>query len=140
MPELPMQRIRRSALSRLLMSLAICCLSAATTPAQEPAAEKPEASQPEKLSNTLRWTTASEVDNFGFDVYRADQEAGPFARLTQEPIPGAGTTDVPTNYAYVDDTIEPDREYFYYVESIAMDGRREHFTPVVRVGPKRRPQ
>ncbi len=98
------------------------------------------AEEPAKLANTLRWTTASEVDNFGFDIYRGDQKDGPFVRLTQSPIPGAGTSDVPTQYEYHDETIEPDREYFYYVESIAMDGRREHFTPVVRVAPKRRPE
>ncbi len=130
-----MKRLPPRVLSTLFGAIALLSLAILSAPADEP-----EASRPAKLSNTLRWTTASEVDNFGFDVYRADREEGPFARLTQEPIPGAGTTDVPTNYAYVDDTIEPDREYFYYVESISMDGRREHFTPVVRVAPKRRPQ
>lgn len=130
-----MKRLSPRVLSTLLGAIALLSLAILSAPADEP-----EASRPAKLSNSLRWTTASEVDNFGFDVYRADREEGPFARLTQEPIPGAGTTDVPTNYAYVDDTIEPDREYFYYVESISMDGRREHFTPVVRVAPKRRPQ
>lgn len=130
-----MKRLPPRVLSTLFGAIALLSLAILSAPADEP-----EASRPAKLSNTLRWTTASEVDNFGFDVYRADREEGPFARLTQEPIPGEGTTDVPTNYAYVDDTIEPDREYFYYVESISMDGRREHFTPVVRVAPKRRPQ
>lgn len=93
-----------------------------------------------KLANTLRWKMASEVDNYGFDVYRAQQEDGPFERLTKKPIPGAGSSDVPTEYSYVDDTIAPDTEYFYYVESISMSGRRERFTPVVRVAPKKRPQ
>ncbi len=130
-----MKRLPPRVLSTLFGAIALLSLAILSAPADEP-----EASRPAKLSNSLRWTTASEVDNFGFDVYRADREEGPFARLTQEPIPGEGTTDVPTNYAYVDDTIEPDREYFYYVESISMDGRREHFTPVVRVAPKRRPQ
>src|SRR5262245_50115754 len=124
----------RSLLRCLLASILLWPLIAGAAADEKPAEEAA------KLSNTLRWTTASEIDNFGFDVYRGDQEAGPFARLTQSPIPGAGTSDVPTNYQYVDDTIEPDREYFYYVESISMDGRREHFTPVVRVAAKRRPQ
>lgn len=90
----------------------------------------------EAPSNTLRWTTASEVDNFGFDVYRADSEDGPYEKLTDRPIAGAGTADVPTRYEYVDATIERGREYFYYVESISMGGERKRFTPVIRASPK----
>ncbi len=88
------------------------------------------------LSNTLRWQTASEVDNFGFDVYRSDHEEGPFVRLTETPIPGSGTSDVPTKYEFSDDSIEPNKAYYYYVESISIGGERERFTPVFRSKPK----
>jgi len=90
----------------------------------------------EKLANTLRWSTASEVENFGFDVYRGDSEEGPFERLTKKPILGAGTTDVPAKYQYIDDSIEADRAYWYFVESISMSGERENFTPTFRAAPK----
>ena len=93
-------------------------------PAESPPAEVAE------LKNTLRWKTASEVDNFGFDVYRATSEEGPFERLTAEPIAGAVTTDEPQSYVFEDDTIEAGRVYWYYVESISMGGVREKFTPV----------
>jgi len=86
--------------------------------------------------NTLKWSTASEVDNFGFDIYRAGSENGPFIRLNDSPIPGAGTSDLPTYYEYVDDTINPTLEYFYYIESISISGEREKFTPTNRVAPK----
>lgn len=89
-----------------------------------------------ELSNAIRWSTASEVENFGFDVYRATSEDGPFERITEKPVEGAGTTDVPQYYEYVDDEIEPGQEYWYWVESISVHGEREAFTPVVRVGPK----
>lgn len=90
----------------------------------------------EAYKNTLRWTTASEVENFGFDVYRGDAQEGPFERLTESPIPGAGTIDTPSQYEYADDTIDPYAEYWYYVESISIHGVREHFTPVFRAKPK----
>lgn len=89
-----------------------------------------------RLSNTLRWSTASEVDNFGFDVFRATKEEGPFAAVNDEPVPGAGTVDTPSDYVYVDDTIAAGQEYFYYVESISMSGERERLTPVFRAPPK----
>lgn len=100
------------------------------------AAAEPAAEEPSGIVNTLRWRTASEVDNFGFDVYRGDSEEGPFERLTTEPIPGAGTTDEPQGYTFDDATIAPGTVYWYYVESISMSGVREQFTPVFASKPK----
>jgi hypothetical protein len=91
-----------------------------------------------RLANTPRWTTASEVDNFGYDVFRGDKEEGPFAKLNADPILGAGTTDETKKYEYRDDTIDPCREYWYYVESIDTKGVREKFTPVFKAAAKRR--
>jgi hypothetical protein len=96
-------------------------------------AEEPAAPQ---LENVIRWATSSEVDNFGYDVYRADAEQGPYARITPLPIPGHGTTDLPQRYEFRDDTIAPDTVYYYYVESISLDGTRERFTPISRSRPK----
>jgi hypothetical protein len=87
--------------------------------------------------NVIKWATASEVDNFGFDVYRATTEEGPFTRLNEDPVPGAGNSDEVSRYEYVDDTIEPETEYWYYVESISMSGEREKFTPTQKVAGKR---
>jgi len=86
--------------------------------------------------NTIKWSTASEVDNFGFDVFRGDSAEGPFERINEDTIEGAGTVDEPQSYRFVDDTIDPHRTYYYYVESISMDGVRERFTPVGKAGPK----
>ena len=108
-------------------------------PAEPPAPAEPLA-PPEPYNNTIKWTTASEVDNFGFDVYRGDGPDGPFERINAETIEGAGTTDEPTDYRYVDDTIDPRRTYYYYVEAISMDGVRERFTPVGKAGPKIQPE
>jgi hypothetical protein len=87
--------------------------------------------------NTLRWVTASEVDSFGFDIYRGTSPDGPFERITDEPIPGAGTTDEPTSYRYVDSEIDPTRAYYYYIESISIQGVRERFSPIQMAPPKR---
>lgn len=89
------------------------------------------------VTKTLKWTTASEVDNFGYDVYRGASEDGPFERRTEDPVLGAGTTDEPTSYRYVDDGLVPGRDYYYYVESISIHGERERFTPIIRVTAKR---
>jgi len=101
----------------------------AAAPAATPASDEP-------IFNRLKWSTASEVDNFGFDIYRSTSEEGPFERLTSQPIPGGGTVDEPRYYEYKDTTIDPGVEYFYYVESISVDGIREKFSPIIRAPAK----
>ncbi len=92
----------------------------------------------QRLANTARWTTASEQDNFGFDVYRGDSEKGQFTKLTKDPIVGAGTSDETHKYEYRDDSIDPCKEYWYYVEGISTSGARAKFTPTFHAPPKRR--
>lgn len=125
--------------------------AASSAPAAEPAATPAPPPVPvgtcgpqdgvaaeERIANTPKWSTASEMENFGFDVYRGDSEEGPFERLTTAPIQGAGTSDEPHSYSYRDDSIDPCRDYWYYVESISTGGAREKFTPTFRAPAKRR--
>ena len=105
---------------------------------REPRRPAPEQPADEPLVNTLKWTTASEVENFGFDIFRGLSEDGPFEKITAEPLPGAGTTDEPQNYVFVDDSIDPSKDYYYFIESISLGGIREKFSPVIR-SPAKRP-
>ncbi len=121
----------------------LCCLAlvaaftAVAASAEDEKAGKAAPPEEPPLSNTLRWTTASEIDNFGFDVYRGMTEEGPWERITAEPIAGAGTTDVATDYVFVDEEIDPAKDHYYWIESISMEGVREAFTPVIRAAAKR---
>jgi hypothetical protein len=111
--------------------------SAEPSPTAPPAAAADPAPVPTPpYKNTVRWSTASEVDNFGYDVYRGTSKDGPFERLTKDPIPGAGTTDEPQKYSFVDENIDPYQTYFYYVEAISLAGVRERFTPIIQSKPK----
>lgn len=107
-------------------------------PEPEPAAGNgPSAQRGEEAPRSvLRWRTASEIANFGFDVYRSRSPDGPFRRITELPIAGAGNADTPRSYSYADLDVEACEVYFYYVESISMEGEREPFTPVVRARPQ----
>jgi len=82
-----------------------------------------------KLSNRLKWKTASEQDNFGYDIYRSDSEDGEYAIINEDTLEGAGTTVNETVYEFHDYNIDPCKVYYYYIESIAMNGTREAFTP-----------
>ena len=94
----------------------------------------------QRVANTARWSTASEQDSFSFDVFRGDTEKGEFKKITPMPIMGAGTTDETHKYEYRDDTIDPCKEYWYYVEGITTSGSHEKFTPTFRAPPKVRPR
>ncbi len=99
---------------------ALLCLF--TVPAEEQA----------EIFNRIKWATASELDNFGFDVFRGESEGGPFQRINEHTIPGAGNSDTPSHYEFIDDAIESGKIYWYYVESISMSGQREKFTPTFK--------
>ena len=123
--------------TELAALIAVLCVSIGIARSEQPTASPPPLDQDGKpFKNTLRWSTASEVDNFGFDIYRSDLEEGPFKRISETPILGAGTSDLPSKYSYEDMTIDPRRVYYYYVESISMSGEKEPFTPVIRAKPK----
>ena len=123
------------AFSTTLAILALAALTARAA-AEEPAQEATGEDSAERPKNLLRWSTATETDNFGYDIYRGESADGPFERLNEDPIPGAGTTDKRTAYEFVDDEIEPGKTYWYYLESISMSGVRERFTPVFRKDPE----
>lgn len=93
----------------------------------------------QRVTNTARWTTASESDTFGYDVYRSDSENGKFVRITKKPVLGNGTTSETHKYEFVDDTIDPCKEYWYYVEEITTSGERTKFTTVFKAKAKRHP-
>ncbi|HEY0232368.1 MAG TPA: hypothetical protein VGC55_14045 [Dokdonella sp.] len=92
----------------------------------------------QRVANTVRWSTASEQDNFGFDVFRGDSEKGEFKKLTKDPILGAGTSDETHKYEYRDDSIDPCKPYWYYVEGITTKGTHDKFTPTFPAPAKRR--
>ena len=81
------------------------------------------------MFNKIKWKTASEQDNFGYDIYRADTKEGTYKIVNEDTLEGAGTTEVTTSYLFQDDSIDPCKQYYYYIESISMDGVREAFTP-----------
>jgi hypothetical protein len=125
----------------------------ANAPAAPEAAAAPKAPPPEgdcgdqskvpaddRVANTARWSTASEQNSFAFDVYRGDTEKGDFAKINKDPILGAGTTDETHKYQYRDDTIDPCKDYYYYVESTSTQGAHEKFTPTFHAPAKRRPR
>jgi hypothetical protein len=126
----------RIAIALFALLLASGIVHAAGTPAGG-CGDQSKIPAEQRVTNTARWTTASEVNTFGYDVYRSDTENGKFVRITKKPILGNGTTSETHKYEFVDDTIDPCKEYWYYVEEVTTAGERSKFTSVFKAKAKR---
>ena len=68
----------------------------------------------------LRWGTATEVSNYGFDVHRTqnfqDWETLGF-------VEGNGNSNSPKHYSFLDSTVSPSGVYYYRLKQIDTDGQ-----------------
>ena len=67
----------------------------------------------------LRWETATEVNNYGYDLLRSDTS---FTWIKINFISGHGNSYSPKEYLYVDTTITENGKYFYLLNQIDTDG------------------
>ena len=84
-------------------------------------------------SPTLYWTTQSETDNLGWNVYRNTEEDFSSAqKITNELIPGSGTTTEPSYYNFNDndETLEIGTTYWYWLENIDLGGETHYSNSV----------
>ena len=78
----------------------------------------------------LLWTTQSEQDNLGFNLFRSESSSGAYAKINGALIPGAGTSTAPRNYSFTDDRLENGHTYFYQLEDIDINGRITRHGPI----------
>ncbi len=77
----------------------------------------------------LKWGTATEVNNFGFDIERSFNTV-----LNWETIDfvlGSGTSNIPINYEYLDTTIDQNVVYYYRLKQIDVVGGFEYSDTVM---------
>jgi len=81
---------------------------------------------------TLKWTTASETDVHGFNIYRAEEnDFDSSNRINAEIISGAGATSEPTDYIFEDEyEVITDSTYWYWLESVEFSGETENYGPI----------
>ncbi|NQV17286.1 MAG: T9SS type A sorting domain-containing protein [Armatimonadetes bacterium] len=86
---------------------------------------------------TLCWTTHSETNNAGWNIYRGEtsdalsNEETFQLNLSLGLIPGAGTTSEPTDYNFEDVfPVFQETTYFYWLESVDYSGESEIYGPI----------
>jgi len=75
----------------------------------------------------LFWGTDDETDNAGFNIYRADAEAGEYARINTDMIPAQGTS---STYSFVDEQAGDMKTYYYKLEDVDVYGNSTLHGPV----------
>ncbi len=78
----------------------------------------------------LAWTTASELHNLGFNVYRATSPLGPRTKLTATLIPGLGASPTGASYSYRDSGLVNGVTYYYELEDVDTSGATKRHGPV----------
>lgn len=76
----------------------------------------------------LHWRTLTEHNNAGFRIYRADDER--YRLISRDLIRGAGTTSVPCDYSFCDETAESGKTYWYRLSDVSLDGAETFHRPI----------
>ena len=79
----------------------------------------------------LTWETASELDNLGFNLYRAESQAGQLVQINQHLIASqnlGGT--VGAAYSFLDSSAVPGATCYYWLEDIDLSGATTKHGPV----------
>lgn len=71
---------------------------------------------------TIEWTTASELETAGFNIYRGESANGPFEHINPVVIPATGDPLVGAAYSYKDRGVRAGKTYYYNLEEIELDG------------------
>ena len=78
----------------------------------------------------LKWETASEVDNMGFNIYRAESAEGEYTKINGALIPADGSATEGANYQYIDKTAKAGKTYYYKLEDVDNAGNSTFHGPI----------
>ena len=85
--------------------------------------------KPGNHSVTLIWVTETEIDNAGFNIYRAGAD-GVFVKINAEIIPAQGTSASGAVYQFVDSSAQNRQAYSYKLEDVDLNGAATQHGPV----------
>jgi len=82
-----------------------------------------------KNNITLNWQTATEKNNYGFDVERKVNKTGNWETLGF--VNGHGNSHSTKNYSFVDDDLPLTGKYYYRLKQMDMDGKYEYSATIM---------
>lgn len=87
---------------------------------------------------TLAWETGTEIDNAGFNLYRASTIDGPYSKINPVLIPAKGDAVSGANYTSIDTNVVKGNTYYYKLEDVDFNGISTFHGPVLAItsGPR----
>jgi hypothetical protein len=79
---------------------------------------------------TVSWTTSSEIDSAGFNIYRSTEENGYFLKINTQLIPATGSPSAGAAYEFVDSAVKNRQIYWYKLEEVELSGKITVHGPV----------
>lgn len=78
----------------------------------------------------LSWTTESEIDNAGFNMYRSESENGEYVKINDALMPAKSSATAGASYEFVDRDVKNRKTYWYKLEDIDLKGVSAFHGPV----------
>ena len=78
----------------------------------------------------LEWSTESEIDNAGFNLYRSESENGEYIKINTSLIPAQGSSTQGASYEFIDKDVQNRKTYYYKLEDIDLNGKSTMHGPV----------
>jgi hypothetical protein len=70
----------------------------------------------------LKWETASEIDNAGFNIYRSESKDGEYTQINDSIITTEGSSTVGATYEFIDTNVQNGKTYYYELQGMDMEG------------------
>jgi hypothetical protein len=87
-------------------------------------------SHPAQASVVLEWTTATEINTAGFNLYRSDYTEGPYTRVNVSLIPASSDPVRGSQYRYEDREVLLGKTYYYRLEDVELTGATVQHGPI----------
>ena len=111
-----------AALGLIVLTLSAGVLSALRPPSWPLISSSQQEGQPGRPI-VIRWSTESEVNTAGFNIYRAESEAGPWIQINDRLIPGSPDPLRGSTYVFTDTEVLAGKTYWYELEEVELGGK-----------------
>ena len=79
----------------------------------------------------IQWSTETEVNTAGFNVYRSDSRDGQYDQINDQLIPSSPDPLLGGRYAFTDAQVEAEKTYYYKLEELESTGNRITYDRIV---------
>jgi len=73
----------------------------------------------------IEWSTASEFDTAGFNLYRSELPEGEFQKVNEDMIRSSQDPLLGADYKFTDLGVKPNKTYYYQLEEVETSGKKK---------------